>query len=124
MNKVNLRPVVAVGPPTGTVWGCRRTFQLPQVRFTHQRLGKCTLLRGHYESFYLYFYKYGCANFEIDTPITRYAIYLIILLRWLFAFSGFDLPTRLPVAFFLALALALWAKGFFLFATIYKGVRF
>ena len=67
---------------------------------------------------------YGCANFEIDTPITRYAIYLIILLRWLFAFSGFDLPTRLPVAFFLALALALWAKGFFLFATIYKGVRF
>lgn len=96
MNKVNLRPVVAVGPPTGAL-----RIVLP-----------------------IFFYKYGCANFEIDTPITRYAIYLIILLRWLFAFSGFDLPTRLPVAFFLALALALWAKGFFLFATIYKGVRF
>ena len=111
MNKVNLRPVVAVGPPTGTVWGCRRTFQLPQVRFTHQRLGITN-------RFTYIFYKYGCANFEIDTPITRYAIYLIILLRWLFAFSGFDLPTRLPVAFFLALALALWAKGFFLLTDI------
>ncbi len=44
--------------------------------------------------------------------------YFMILLRWLLAFSGFDLPTRFPVAFFLALALALYAKGFFLLATI------
>lgn len=52
------------------------------------------------------------------------SLYLIILLRWLFAFSGFDFPMRLPVDFFFAAALALWAKGFFLLTTINKGVRF
>ena len=38
--------------------------------------------------------------------------------NWLFAFSGLDLPTRLPVGFFLPCCFALCAKGFFVFTIV------
>ena len=66
-------------------------------------------------------FKIMCSIVCLKCKINYYnlPLYLIILLRWLFAFSGFDFPTRLPVDFFFVAALALWAKGFFLLETTY-----
>ncbi len=66
----------AVGPPTGTVWECRRIFPNPQVYCVHQRLGKCALLRGHYE--------YG----RVDSPL----LYRLIFGQYL----GKKRPTGCP----------------------------
>ena len=45
----------------------------------------------------------------------RRATYFTLLLSWLLAFDGFDLPIRFPVLFVVCLLFALYAKGFFLF---------
>jgi hypothetical protein len=47
-----------------------------------------------------------------------FSTYFTRRFNWLFAFSGRDLPTRLPLPFLGAL-FALWAKGFLGFAMVY-----